>query len=594
MAVNKPYAFPVPSNYDKVKEMRGRKDLKLNECKYLKPTTRLRYYQTVGSLNMLLSTRTLLGDSPGLGKTVQTVATQAIIKSKMPSFKFLVVSTKSSLKQWGREIEKFSTGLTYHVLVPAYRPIGATKQVTGYEARKAQYKDFKDVDILITGYHPVKEDHELLVECRGPDFMVVFDECQEFKNDETAAHIGAKYIADHAKRVVGLSATPIKNRLMEMYHIMEVLVPGLFPNITRFKDYFCLQQLRPIPTKGGGTRLVKQVVGYKNLELFKQVIAPYFLARPTHEVSDELPKLVARRVEVEMSAAQKKLYAEALSGVIYQKRVRQRYFEYRDELEKMGTRPTDKQLEQLEILEGKYEESLIEGSMASNKGAALTYCQLIANGPEWLGEEGVGGSSTKEEEFERLVVDELASEKIIVYTRFESGIDRLSAILAKHGIKFVRVSGKENGKKRQEAMDKFQDPEGDTRVIFITNAGSAAINLQAASVEIFFDTPWSFGDLCQTIGRAQRIGSLHTQVLVIHMVTTGTLDEHVLDVLAEKKWLTDQIMGDIAMGALNFEAQDLEEAEFSIEASNPDEVAFEDTSDVNALFSRVFGGLLKK
>ena len=450
----KPYCYPVPSNYAQVTSMRARKDLSLNACPFIKATTKLRYYQTVGALNMLLSTRTLLGDSPGLGKTVQTVSASAVIKSKAPGFKFLVATTKSSMKQWGREVAKFSEGMTYHVIQPNYKPKGASKQLSGYEARKAQYEDFKDVDFLIIGYHPVKDDYELLAKCRCTDYMVIFDECQEFKSDKTKAHLGAKYLADNAKRVVGLSATPIKNRLLEFYHIMEVIVPGLFPNITKFKKEFCKEALQRIPCKGGGTRMVSQVVGHKNLDLFRKVIDPYFLARPTHEVSDELPKLVARKVEVDMSAAQKKLYAEALSGVIYRKRVRQRFLDCRENLAKLGVEPTPKQLAELDMLEEKYEESLMEGALAANKGAALTYCQQIANGPGWIGEEGESG---KEEEFERLVVDELASEKIIVFTRFESGIVRLGDILTRNGVKFVRVSGAESQKDRQNAMDSFQD-----------------------------------------------------------------------------------------------------------------------------------------
>jgi SNF2 family DNA or RNA helicase len=264
------------------------------------------------------------------------------------------------------------------------------------------------------------------------------------------------------------------------------------------------------------------------------------------------------------------LYAEALSGAIFKKRARQKLFDYMELLKGIGLPPTDEQKATLISLKEKFDESLLDDAMAKNKGAALTFCQQIANGPGWIGEEG---SSPKEDEFRRLVVDELASEKIIVFTRFESGIERLSSILKEEDVKFVRVSGKENGRQREEAMMAFQDPEGDTRVIFITTAGSAAINLQSASVLIFYDTPWSFGDLCQTIGRAQRIGSKHSSVLVIHMVTESTIDEHVLDVLSDKKWLTDQIMGDIALGALEFS----KEVDFK-----------EEQGDTDALFSKVF------
>ena len=178
-----------PSNFKMIKDLRLRKDLKMLPCPYMKPETSLRYYQTVGSLNMLMSNRMLLGDSPGTGKTIQTISTQAVLKHKDPTMKFLVATIKSSKRQWGKEFAKFSQGMTYHVLQDDYKPIGGKAKLTGFKAREAQYKDFKDVDVLITGYHPIKEDYKLLVECRGPNFMVVFDECQEFKNEKTKANI---------------------------------------------------------------------------------------------------------------------------------------------------------------------------------------------------------------------------------------------------------------------------------------------------------------------------------------------------------------------------------------------------------------------
>jgi SNF2 family DNA or RNA helicase len=121
---------------------------------------------------------------------------------------------------------------------------------------------------------------------------------------------------------------------------------------------------------------------------------------------------------------------------------------------------------------------------------------------------------------------------------------------------------------------KFQDMNQDCNVIFITQAGSAAINLQAAGVILYYDTPWSYGDLYQSIGRAQRIGSIREHILLLHMVNKKTIDEHVLDILDGKKGLINQIVGDIAEGAIDFKN---------------DEVLFkEDESSVSALFDSVF------
>jgi SNF2 family DNA or RNA helicase len=312
-------------------------------------------------------------------------------------------------------------------------------------------------------------------------------------------------------------------------------------------------------------------VGYKNLSDFRAMLAPYFLVRRTREVESELPKIISKKILLDMDPEQKRVYGLALSGAIYKKKLRQKYFEMCD-IMKLKEAPTEKEILNFEKLKIRFEESLTSTDMATTKLAALSYCQLASNGPYWVGEEG---PSAKEEEFKRLLDQEIRYEKVIVFTRFETGIARLGAILDELAIKYVRVTGAESKDDRKSARLSFQDMNSGVQVIFITLAGSAAINLQTANYLIFYDSPWSFGDLYQTIGRAQRIGSVHSHIIVYHFVCKKTIDEHVLDLLAEKKKLNDEVVGDIAEGSLNF---------------NQDEVLFksEDEGTVDQLYTSVF------
>jgi SNF2 family DNA or RNA helicase len=560
-----------PSNWDTVKKIRKSKTASLKPSIYLKPETNLRYYQTVGVLNALLTKRMILGDGAGLGKTLQMITAYAVLKEKQPQWKLLVVAQKSSMEQWGEEFDKFTKGLSYHVLKKNYKPEGASRQLSGFKARKAQYDEKKDVDVLVVGYHAVKEDYKFLIENRGDTFMVVYDECQEFKNHKTQAFHGAEEIASRASRVYGLTATPIKNRLVEFYYILKVIVPGLFPKITKFKDIYTKQELKMIPSKGG-PKYMKQIVGYKNLLDFKTTIEPYFLIRRTADVSDELPKIISKKISVEMTAPQRKLYAEALSGVVYKKKLQEKYFTALEKFEMLDD-PTDRQETDMEELKERYELSLSKDGNVNAKAASLTYCQLIANGPEWIDETG---KSEKEEEFKRQLEGELADQKMIVFTRFATGIPRLEKICKDLGIGTTRITGAEDGDQRTKNRLKFQDPDSGVDVIFITYAGSAGINLQKAGLLMFFDTPWSFGDLYQIIGRAQRLGSEHKNVIVMHMITEGTVDEHVLEILEGKKKLNDQILGDIAEGSLEFSKED--EVDLGYEEG-----------EVDALYRSVFG-----
>jgi len=523
-----------PSNYGFLKELRKSKTASLKPCSFLKESTKLRYYQVVGCLHLMSLSRMVLGDSAGLGKTLQAIASFCYNLLKDPTLKLLIVTPKSAMEQWAEEVEKFCTGISVHVLSLRYAKAKDSEEydtpenfkargvkckiLRGFEARLAQYRSV-NAQILISNYHPVQEDYTFLIENREPRYAVIYDECQEFKNDKTKTWFGAKEIADKAQRAYGLSATIIKNRLEEAYNIYKVIVPGLFGGKTKFHDQFTVRKKMSVGW-GRKKRYFNKIVGYKNLKEFKERIDPFFLIRRTREVADELPHLISKKVILEMTEKQAKLYKEALSGELFRRLIKAKYFEFQEYMDG-NPNPTDKELDILEKLQFKYDESLTAEGLAKNKIAALSYCQLVSNGPGWLKQDG---ESSKEKEFKRLFEQELSTEKVIVFTRFKSGIPRLEAIMDELELKHEKITGDSSGEERKEARLKFSDSEKDVNAIFITYAGSAALNLQSANVILFYDTPWSYGDLYQTIGRAQRIGSIYEHVHLIHMVNTKTID----------------------------------------------------------------------
>jgi SNF2 family DNA or RNA helicase len=528
----------------------------------------------------------VLGDGAGLGKTLQTIAAYAFCLQKDPTLKLLIASPKSAMGQWAEEFEKFTSGIKVHVLQNRYGQIKGSNRVApvpllkkhglkhkvhrGFNARRLQYMSVK-AHVFVVSYYAIQEDYRFLIANRNPNFIVVYDECQEFKNRKTKTWFGASEIAKASCRVYGLSATIIKNKLEEAYNIYRVIVPGLFGSVARFNKEFLKLKKNRIK-RGGKIIRFNKVIGYKNLDLFRETIDPYFLIRRTRDVANELPSLISKKIVLEMSDKQRMLYRDALNGTIYRERVKVQYYEYR-ELVENAPEVTDEMADKLEKLYERYEMSLTEDGMAASKVTALSYCQLVSNGPQWL-DPDESGESSKETEFRRVCDQELRCEKTIVFTRFKSGISRLEAILDELEIDHRKITGDVTGEDRDKARLEFQDTKKDIPIIFITQAGSAALNLQSANVLLFYDTPWSYGDLYQTIGRAQRIGSVHPHLHVIHFCNRKTIDEHVLKILEDKKDLITDVMGDIAEGAIEFGKTD---------------VAFkDDESSVDALFSSVF------
>lgn len=97
----------------------------------------------------------------------------------------------------------------------------------------------------------------------------------------------------------------------------------------------------------------------------------------------------------------------------------------------------------------------------------------------------------------------------------------------------VLFSGEVPGPKRKELIHRFRE-DRDCRLFLSTDAGGVGLNLQHASVVVNLDQPWNPAVLEQRIGRVHRLGQ-HRPVRVLHLISQGTIEEGMLNVLRFKK-----------------------------------------------------------
>ncbi len=488
--------------YKKLREIRLRKDLKIKPNVYLRTEytaadgtvkpVRLRYYQVQMVLHLLVMQGFVVGDDTGLGKTVETISALCHLWAMYPDKKAVVMAKKSAAFQWSREFTKFTTG------VNVFLAVGTAAE------RKAVYTQFEQAtgpSVLVFGYRSAVRDIKEIQDWEK--YVLVTDEATVYKNPSTQIHQLVSHMGSKAERHWALTATLIKNNLMEGYGIYQCVVPGLF-RMTKnaFMTDYCVTTMQTI----GRGRRVPKITGYTReaIDRFKAKIDPFYLGRPKHAVADELPVLTTRDIEVGMTGFQAQLYQEALEGLI-----------------RLGTG------------EVKEAEAL----------TSIIYCQEIVNHPCLLGHEDA--ESEKMDTLVDLLTDggEFEDQKVIIYTRFRRLVDFAVPHLEKLGVRCVRVTGAEDEAARQAAMDQFQDVNSGVNVIWITDAGGDSINLQAAKALIFYDTPWSAGDYLQVLGRMIRIGSIHDRVYALHLIVKGTIDRRVQQVKNKKMKLIEAVLG---------------------------------------------------
>jgi SNF2 family DNA or RNA helicase len=444
-------------------------------------------------LHLLAMKRFLLGDDTGLGKTIEAISALCYIWERTPDLKVIVLTTKSALEQWRGEFENFTTGVKVFVCkgTPTQRK----------KARDA-FQTATGPTVLVMGYRSAVQDFSDIQDWEK--FVFINDECTAYKNNSTQCHQVCRHLSSKSDRTWGLTATLIKNSLIEGWGIYQVIVPGLFGNKNSFLNEFCVIRMQMLP---GSRRQVPVIVGYRDRDViaFRDRIDPYFLGRPKSEVASELPPLIIRHVECELTKFQEEKYKEALDGLL--------------EIG-MGDKAEEKEVTKL---------------------TAVIYCQQIVNHPGLIGCDG--DSDKLDTLIDLLTNGELSEEKVIVFSRFRKMIDIIVPALAKAKVKTVRITGFEDEKARKKSQDTFQDPKSDVRVVCITTAASEAINLQAAKAIIFFDTPWSAGDYLQLLGRMIRIGSIHDRCYAIHLIAKGTIDDRVVKVMGTKMNLVEKVLG---------------------------------------------------
>lgn len=530
----------LPKIYPQLLKIREASKVSLKPNKYLREDTKLRHYQAQMVMHLLMMNKMVVGDDVGLGKTLEMITAYTFYLQKNSDIRLVWLGPKNSLYQVQNEFKRFTNGISTYVARSIkkedreYCKTGYLKKykknstycricehatwcekretslrgIKNADFRKLKYLDFRDdgTNVLILNYDLARTDFREIIECCKP-YIVVFDEATAFKSYKSKTWSVCKELAENSEKAWPATATIIKNRLEEAYSIYKCILPNILGNKTQFLDNFCITKKIRVPKS---RRKIPLIVGYKNLDEFKKAIDPYFLGRAAREVGIELPDLISKEIELDLTPIQVEKYQEALDGL-------------------------------LETDQGKIKEV--------TQLTAINYCQQIVNSPHLV---GVEGTSCKEEALFELLENDFKNEKIIFFTRFRKWVDRLEILMKERDLKPLRITGAESAEKREENKLLFQK-SSEHNIIMITTAGGQALNLQAARILIWGDLILSYGDVLQVIGRMIRYGSPHKKVLAIHLICRNTVDDHTFKIVLPKKKLFEQILGKRHEGLLEFE-----------------------------------------
>ena len=288
---------------------------------------------------------------------------------------------------------------------------------------------------------------------------------------------------------IGLTGTIMLNSPIDCYVPLK-FINKESSNLTNFKKCYCIYD----------QRFRYSVIGYKNANLLKAQIERNSLRR-SKDLLNLPPKMIVRQI-IDMNDSQAKLYEDIKTNVL-------------EDIDRVNI--------STKSLLGK----IVRLRQASTCPSMLTTKNVESSKIEYACE----------------LVDKICSdnEKVVIFSVFKEPLEVLKEKLKKYNP--VLCTGDIPDLEVSKNIDKFQNNENCKVFLGTISKCGTGITLTAASYEIFLDSSWTDGVETQAEDRCYRIGTNKT-VIIYKLVCANTIDEHVQEILENKKLLSDYIVDD--------------------------------------------------
>jgi SNF2 family DNA or RNA helicase len=426
--------------------------------------------------------RAILADEVGLGKTIEAGLVLSELRLRGLADRVLVLTPAGLVGQWREELErKFAL---------------PTSIVTARGDEPAADRPVQLVSIAAARREPLRG------KLAGQQWdVVIADEAHRLRNPRSAS--GKLVRSLRARYLLLLTATPVENKLSDLYELVSMVVPGLLGTPAQFR------------ARHGGAQA--DPAGPRNVTELRARTREVMVRHRRSEVALMLPQRLAESVLVTPGAEEAELY----TGITRQVRAAGR----------------DASPSQRLALRG-----LTRLAGSSPAAAAPTLDKL-----GW-GELAVRARGIRTPEKARVLTETLrrhvdAGEQVLVFTGFRRTLDLLAAEAERAGLPAVVYDGSLSRREKDAVIARFRD---EVPVLLSTESAGEGRNLQFCHTMINVDLPWNPMQIEQRIGRLHRVGQQH-DVTITNLVARGSVEQRVLHVLEAKINLFELVVGELDM-----------------------------------------------
>jgi SNF2 family DNA or RNA helicase len=420
-----------------------------------------------------------LADDMGLGKTVTTIGLH-LQRWRPGAGATLVVCPASLISNWEREIRRFA-------------PAVGVRRFHGARRRLDQPTGAAAGEVVLTTYATLRTDVDRLASRRWG--LVVADEAQHVKNPRNATARALRALDAEAR--VALTGTPVENGLLDLWAILDWTTPGLLGSAQQFRTRWAQPVEQADRPSAAGLH---------------RVVAPFLLRRHKRdpEVVPDLPPKTETDHLTALSEEQAKLYEEVCA----------------DLLPAIGRHGP-----------GIARSGLVLKLITALKQVCNHPAHYRPDGRAWL-----RGASGKLDLLDELLDAILAEgQAALVFTQYVAMARLLHQHLSDRGIGALLLHGGLSVPARDELVRSFQTGQAPVFLLSLKAAGTG-LNLTRAEHVIHYDRWWNPAVEDQATDRAHRIGQ-DRAVQVHRLISEGTLEERIADLLAHKSSLAEVALG---------------------------------------------------